>query len=487
MLSDGAYDRSSVGMCHTRWATHGRPTEDNAHPQVSSVASVGGDTSTGPEVAVVHNGVLTNHLTLKQGLKKLGYKFVSDTDTEVLAHLLHSQKKHMGENASWTDVVAASLSHVEGSFGIALMFSDQPDTIIAACCGATLFVCESEKGDLAIASDRKCLVGMANTAHRVRDGDVFTLTKGKPLKHHVGRFRLADAFPVDDEVVGCVVPGTGSPKRSDYADRSPKRTQAYQREAEAKRKRSGMLLPDGEATPSSPVTIPFSMETADKAGYEHHMLKEIMESPKAMRECLRGRVTPRGDGGHWEIRLGGLEVSLQVGGDFGRSATNLNKMVEEKTVSEAFQNASRIIIVAGGSSVNAALLGEYLIEMFVRIPVEVKCASEFRYSDPVLIEDEILIAISQSGDSVDTLECVKIAKAAGILTFGIVNVPGSPIAQTVHAGIYLNAGAEIGVAATKTFVCQVRFYHSFDFQTRGTVLKNKHCSTRSDAWNSAYF
>ncbi len=354
-LSEGL--RGSCGIGHTRWATHGVPNDANSHPHVASDGSF----------ALVHNGIIENYVTLRKQLIREGYTFESETDTEALVHLIHAIRNKTG--LSLPDAVREALTHVVGTYGIAVVSSYDPDILIAARKGSPLILGVGEDENF-VASDASALIEHTNQVVYLNDGEMVIVR--------------SDSFDVTS-------------------------------------------IENVHLTKEVHV-LEWDIGQLEKGGYDHFMLKEIMQQPDSIRDCLRGRV--RLDRG--EIRLGGL---LEV----------LNRI----------KDARRIIIVACGTSWHSGLVGEYLFEEFARIPTEVEYASEFRYRNPILYEDDVVIAISQSGETADTLAAVREAKAKGVLVIGVCNVVGSTIARETDAGVYLHAGPEIGVASTKAYTAQV--------------------------------
>ncbi len=347
----------SIGIGHTRWATHGPPSNENSHPHVSSDDSF----------ALVHNGIIENYTTLKEGLVRKGYTFDSETDTEVLVHLIEDVRNSTG--LELPEAVRQALAMVVGTYGIAIVSREDPDLMIAARKGSPLIV-------------------------GVGDGEYFLGSDAAPLIEHTRQV----VYLHDGEMV--VIRRSGMDVRS--LDNVPLTKEVHELE--------------------------WDLEQIEKQGYEYFMLKEIMEQPTALENCLRGRVRP----GDNTIQLGGLLEHM-----------------------ERIRAARRIIIVGCGTSWHSALVGEYLIEGLARIPVEVEYASEFRYREPILTDEDVVIAISQSGETADTLAAIREAKEHGALALGICNSVGSTIARETDAGVYLHAGPEIGVASTKAFTAQV--------------------------------
>ena len=348
----------SIGIGHTRWATHGEPNQVNAHPHLSSDASI----------AVIHNGIIENYAALKEELQKRGYVFKSDTDTEVLVHLIDEIKKI--EKCSLKDAVRLALNEVNGAYAIAVISLKEPNTMIGARKGSPLILGIGEN-EFFIASDATPVVEYTKKVIYLKDEEMVALNRD-------GSFEI---LTIHNETI--------SPKIQE---------------------------------------LELKLEMIEKGGYEHFMLKEIFEQPKSIFDSIRGRI----DSNEGTIKLGGLE--------------------EYKT---RILNAKRIIIVSCGTSWHAGLLAEYLFEDLARMNVEVEYASEFRYRNPVIDSDDIVIAISQSGETADTLAAIEMAKQKGCLILGVCNVVGSSIPRTSHAGCYTHAGPEIGVASTKAFTAQV--------------------------------
>ncbi|MFH1942660.1 MAG: glutamine--fructose-6-phosphate transaminase (isomerizing) [bacterium] len=345
---------STIGIGHTRWATHGAPSEKNAHPQFDCEH----------RIALVHNGIIENYARLKSQLESDGYRFVSDTDTEVLAHLID-----MFYEDDLAFAIREALLLVEGTFGVLFLSSLEPDRLYAAKRGSPLVI-------------------------GVGDGETFVASDGSALVEHTRNVIYLE----DDEMA--VVDCQGAQVRT---------------------------LKD-EKVVKAIEKLSFDLTHIQKDGHPHFMLKEIFEQPQTTQDSMRGRLLSE----EGTAKLGGLE------GYWDR-----------------IQNSSRLIITACGTSWHAALIGEYLIEKFAKIPVEVEYASEFRYRDPVISKKDTVLAISQSGETADTLAAVQEAKRKGALALGLVNVVGSTIARETDAGVYLHAGPEIGVASTKAFTSQV--------------------------------
>ncbi len=354
---DGNRPVGHCGIAHTRWATHGGPTEVNAHPHFSADG----------DIALVHNGIIENADELREDLQELGYEFRSETDTEVIIHLIDEAFKG---NQALEDAVAAALLQVEGAYGIAVISSRDPGKIVAARHGSPLLLGIGKDGEYLVGSDAAALVTHTRDVVYLDDGDVAVLNGDGHWTFHLER--------------GAV-------------DRPIHR-------------------------------VTWDLGAIEKEGFEHFMLKEIFEQPSSLRDVLRGRLLV--DEG--VSKLGGITIS------------DLELL-----------RIKRIIITACGTSWHSALLGEYMIEELARVPVEVEYASEFRYKSPLVDETTLVIAISQSGETADTLAALREAKRRGAPTMGIVNAVGSSIARETDFGVYLHAGPEIGVASTKAFTSQV--------------------------------
>lgn len=347
----------TIGMGHTRWATHGEPNDINAHPH----------TSQRKDFAIIHNGIIENYETLKQQLIKLGHQFESDTDTEVLAHLI---EEYMHQNSlSLDEAVRMALNNVVGAYGIVVMSEEHPDMIIGARKGSPLVLGIGDR-EYMLASDATPIVEITRRVVYLNDGEMVIA------------------------------------------------------------KRDGFTLKTIDNVVKTPFVqyLELELEELEKGGYDHFMLKEIFEQPTSISNCIRGRVNPNSD----YIHLGGIAQYI-----------------------DQIAQAQRIIIVACGTSWHAGLVGEYIIEELTRIPVEVEYASEFRYRNPIINENDVVIAISQSGETADTLAAIQLAKSKGAIILGVCNVVGSSIPRITDAGIYTHAGPEIGVASTKAFTAQV--------------------------------
>ena len=354
----------TCGIGHTRWATHGPPTTVNAHPHFAA----------GGNVMLVHNGIIENYETLKARLSELGHEFHTDTDTEVLCHLIDEVFERDLEHA-----VASALMRVEGAFGIAVVDSRDPDKIVVARRGSPLLigVGAAGSGETFVASDVAAVLDYTRQVVYLDDGELAILTRDGHEIHSL----------------------------SEYGANG--NTSRVEREVRL---------------------IDWDLERIEKGGFEHFMLKEIFEQPSTIRDAMRGRLL-EDDG---SARLGGL-----------------------RHLDDVLDRVERIVFTACGTSWHAALVGEYLIEDLARIPVEVEYASEFRYRRPIITENTLVVAISQSGETADTLAAMREAKRQGAPVMGIVNVVGSSIARESDGGVYIHSGPEIGVASTKAFTGQL--------------------------------
>lgn len=350
------------GIGHTRWATHGAPTDRNAHPHLSE----NGD------IAVVHNGIIENADVLRRRLQERGHTFSSDTDTEVLVHLIE-EVYDSGEGRSRESLeraVEAALQQVEGTYGIAVVSTRDPNKIVVARLGSPLLIGVAENNETFVASDAAAVIAHTRDVVYLNDGDMATITREGYVVHRTTQ------GPVKREV-----------SRVDW-----------------------------------------DLGEVERGGYPHFMLKEIMEQPNTLRETMRGRLLEE-------------EGNVQLGGLIG--------------MDDELKQTERIIILGCGTSWHSGLIGEYMFEDMARIPTDVEYASEFRYRRPVVEPNTLTISISQSGETADTLHAMREAKQQGATTLGIVNAVGSTIPRETDAGIYLHAGAEIGVASTKAFTSQV--------------------------------
>ena len=349
----------NLGIGHTRWATHGVPNDVNSHPHYSNSG----------DLVIIHNGIIENYESLKQELKKRGYTFKSDTDTEVLVNLIEDIK--ISNDVKLGKAVQIALNQVIGAYAIAVFDKNKPNEIVVAKLGSPLAIGIGDN-EFFIASDATPFIEYTNNAIYLEDEEMAVVRRGKDVS--IRKIK-------DDSLV------------------SP-----YVQE------------------------LQLNLEQIEKGGYEHFMLKEIFEQPHAIRDTYRGRLLTD----QAIIKMAGVEDNMKK-----------------------FLNADRIIIVACGTSWHAGLVAEYIFEDLARIPVEVEYASEFRYRNPVIKETDVVIAISQSGETADTLAAIKLAKSKGAFVFGVCNVVGSTIARETNAGAYTHAGPEIGVASTKAFTTQI--------------------------------
>lgn len=355
LLNHNDYN-SKIGIAHTRWATHGEPNDLNAHPHFDN----------SKEISLVHNGIIENYASLKKNLTERGYYFESDTDTEVLAVLVghfYIKTKDLCES------VRLALNEVTGTFGIVVMSSNEPNTLVAARRGSPM-VFGIGDDEFIIASDASAIIAHTKQVIYINDNEMIIVNQNT--------FHTKTIY--------------------------------------------------NEKTDNKIHEIEFDLTQIEKGGFPHFMLKEIYEQPITFKDSFRGRIIQK----EGDIKLGGL-----------------------RSVAENLRNSKRIIITACGTSWHSSLVGEYLIENFANIPVEVEYASEFRYRNPVINKDDIVFAVSQSGETADTLAAIKEAKQKGAIVLGIVNQVGSSIARETDAGMYIHAGPEIGVASTKAFTSQV--------------------------------
>lgn len=354
----GKNTNGTIGIGHTRWATHGEPNDINAHPHFSGSR----------KIVLIHNGIIENYAPLKEEMKKRGHKFESDTDTEVLVHLIEDIQQR--ENVELAEAVRIALNNVIGAYAIVILSQDNPGVLIAAKKSSPLVIGIGEN-EFFVASDATPIVEYTKNVVYLEDEEIAVMDMhGKLL---IKTIRNKEVEPY---------------------------IQALQ----------------------------IQLEAIEKGGFEHFMLKEIYEQPRSIKDSMRGRLNAV----EGVVALGGIHNHLQK-----------------------FQNAKRIIIIGCGTSWHAGLVAEYLFEDIARIPVEVEYASEFRYRNPVIYETDIVIAISQSGETADTLAAIELAKSKGATIFGICNVVGSTIPRHTHGGSYTHAGPEIGVASTKAFTAQV--------------------------------
>jgi glucosamine--fructose-6-phosphate aminotransferase (isomerizing) len=357
LVADRRFELGTVGIAHTRWATHGEPSQANAHPHTDGRG----------RIAIVHNGIIENYATLRQFLANKGHTFRSETDTEVLAILIG--ELYHDAAATLEEAVQAALREVTGTYGIAVMSADEPDKIVAARKGSPLIIGVGTDEYL-IASDAAAIIAHTANVIYLNDNEMAVVSRDGI------RTLTIDNVPVTKEVE----------------------------------------------------RIEWSLEEIARGGFEHFMLKEIFEQPEALRNCLRGRLDLRDQ----RIQLGGLD-----------------------RVRRELVKTRRIVISACGTAWHAGLVGEYLFEDLARIPTDVEYASEFRYRNPIIEDGTAFLAISQSGETADTLAALREAREKGALVLGIVNAVGSTLARETDAGVYIHAGPEIGVASTKAFTCQV--------------------------------
>ncbi|HUU30736.1 MAG TPA: glutamine--fructose-6-phosphate transaminase (isomerizing) [Phycisphaerae bacterium] len=350
----GVNAAGTLGIAHTRWATHGAPSDANAHPH----------TDESGKLAVVHNGIIENWSALRQLLEQEGIKFRSETDTEVLAHLFARHYEGDLEKA-----VQEGLREVRGAYGIAVIHADEPDVMVVARNGSPLIIGVGE-GEYIVASDASAIIEHTTNVIYLEDREMATVRRDGL------RTTTVDAIPTHKQVQ----------------------------------------------------QVEWTLAEIEKKGYEHFMLKEIMEQAESLADTMRGRLDVEAG----EVVLGGI-----------------------RDAARALTHARRVVLVGCGTAWHAALVGEYLLEDLARIPTEVEYASEFRYRNPIIDQGTVVIAISQSGETADTLAAVREAKLKGALVFGVVNVVGSTIARETDAGVYLHCGPEIGVASTKAFTSQL--------------------------------
>lgn len=354
-----ASSKATIGMGHTRWATHGVPNDINSHPHVSNSGNI----------VIIHNGIIENYEPLKKELLKRGYTFTSDTDTEVLVNLIEDVKKK--EKVKLGKAVQIALNQVIGAYAICVFDRENPDEIIVARLGSPIAIGVGED-EFFIASDASPFIEYTSNAIYLEDEEMAIVRLHKPLKIR----KIKDDSLVDPYIQ----------------------------------------------------ELQMNLEQIEKGGYDHFMLKEIYEQPNVIKDTYRGRLLAN----QGIIQMAGVEDNI-----------------------EKFLHAERIIIVACGTSWHAGLVAEYVIEEFARISVEVEYASEFRYRNPIINKNDVVIAISQSGETADTLAAIKLAKEKGAFVFGVCNVVGSSISRETNAGAYTHAGPEIGVASTKAFTTQI--------------------------------
>ncbi|PKM91148.1 glutamine--fructose-6-phosphate transaminase (isomerizing) [Candidatus Falkowbacteria bacterium HGW-Falkowbacteria-1] len=370
----------NIGIGHTRWATHGEPSDVNAHPHSSGSG----------DLVIVHNGIIENYNVLKEELVKNGYKFASETDTEVLAHLIEHVQKN--EKIDVADAVRLALSQVVGAYALVVLDKNNPSKIIAARKGSPLVIgLGSEKGEFFMASDATPIIEYTRDVIYLDDNEIAVVDKGK----------------LEIKTIENVV-------KNPFVQK-----------------------------------LEMDLEQIEKGNFPHFMLKEIYEQPKSVFDSIRGR-----------INLKDVSVEMRSLQDY----------------SEKLKNIKRLIFVGCGTSWHAGLVGKYLFEEIARLPVEVEYASEFRYRNPVVYQEDLVIAISQSGETADTLAAMQLTKERGATVFGLCNVIGSSIPRLSHAGAYTHAGPEIGVASTKSFTAQVSVLTLIALavaQIRGTISKEK--------------
>lgn len=347
---------SNVGIGHTRWATHGAPSNQNAHPHVNGRHTI----------AIVHNGIIENYRALKQMLKDMGYQFSSETDSEVIAHLI---SYFYDKEKNFFNAVRLALHEVDGAYGICCISSEEPDRIVAARKGSPLIIGVGENEHF-VASDAPAILEYTDNVIFLEDGDIAEITKDKFVIR-----------ALNNEIMSREV-----------------------------------------------MKLDLDISTIEKGGYPHYMLKEIFEQPESFQNSIRGRIVLSAG----NVKLGGLEPVL-----------------------DEILDAQRIILTACGTSWHAALVGEYMLEQYAEVPVEVEYASEFRYRNPIIKKNDVVIAISQSGETADTLAAIQEGKKKNALVLGICNVVGSSIARETQAGVYIHAGPEVGVASTKAFTSQL--------------------------------
>ncbi|WP_175621491.1 glutamine--fructose-6-phosphate transaminase (isomerizing) [Chryseobacterium schmidteae] len=359
-ISNNLKGTSKIGMGHTRWATHGVPSDRNSHPHVSNNG----------KIALVHNGIIENYDTIKKMLTEKGFSFKSETDTEVLVNLIQ-YFTDLNSETDFPEAVRYALNEVYGAYAITVMHEDYPGLLVVARLGSPLAIGIGNK-EYFIASDASPFVEFTKEAIYLEEGHMATIS----LEGGVDIRTITE---------------------------------------------NSKIIPEIQE-------LKLSLEQIEKGGYEHFMLKEIFEQPKSIHDTMRGRLIVN----EGVIKMAGIWDHV-----------------------EKFKNANRIIIIACGTSWHAGLIGEYLIEEFARVPVEVEYASEFRYRNPIITDKDVVIAISQSGETADTMAALKLAKEKGAFIYGICNVVDSSIARITDAGSYTHAGPEIGVASTKAFTAQL--------------------------------
>ena len=375
----GANLHAHIGIGHTRWATHGEPSDRNAHPHVSNSG----------QFAMLHNGIIENYVPIKNDLLKKGYTFKSDTDTEVLLNFIEDIKKN--NDCTLEEALRIALKRIVGAYCILLIDEKDPDTIIAARKGSPLVI-GIGKGEHFLASDASPIIEYTKEVVYVNDYEI--------------------AIVRADELI---LKNLGNEKQTPFIQK-----------------------------------LDMELAAIEKGGYDHFMLKEINEQPDTIFDCLRGRLLSHSG----QIIMGGVEDNIDV-----------------------LKNAQRIVMVACGTSWHAGLIAEYFFEELCRIPVEVEYASEFRYRNPIINKGDVIIAISQSGETADTLVALENAKEKGAFIFGVVNAVGSSIARLSHAGAYTHSGPEIGVASTKAFTGQLAVLMMMGLKiayAKGTIDENRY-------------
>ncbi|HEY3874136.1 MAG TPA: glutamine--fructose-6-phosphate transaminase (isomerizing) [Candidatus Kapabacteria bacterium] len=348
---------STIGIGHTRWATHGAPSDVNSHPQ----------TDQSGRIAIIHNGIIENYSHIKDRLLARGHTFQSETDTEVLAHLIG---EFYEKERNLTEAVRLALNEVVGAYGIAVVAQDSPEEIVCARKGSPLVLGVGNDNENFIASDAAAIIAHTRQVIYLADNEMATVTRSGIKTRTISNIEITKPIEV----------------------------------------------------------IEMELEAIEKGGFDHFMLKEIHEQPKTITDALRGRVIEE----EGNVVLGGLQNHLRD-----------------------LRRAKRLIITACGTSFHAGLIGKYMIEQYVRIPVDIEYASEFRYRNPIIEDDDVMFGISQSGETADTLAAMREGKRKGALALGIVNVVGSTIARESDGGVYIHAGPEIGVASTKAFTSQL--------------------------------
>jgi glucosamine--fructose-6-phosphate aminotransferase (isomerizing) len=370
----------TIGIGHTRWATHGVPNDVNAHPHMSGDGNL----------ALIHNGIIENYATLKEALMEQGHVFKSDTDTEVLVHFIEDIMTKTGSDLF--EAVRVALCEVVGAYAIVVMDRRYPDRLVCAKKSSPLVIGIGAEGDYFIASDATPFIEYTKNVVYLEDEEVALI----------------------DRVTGLKIVTIQNQQKDPYIHE-----------------------------------LELKLEAIEKGGYDSFMLKEIHEQPRSIHDSIRGRLNLN----HGMLKMSGIDRHEEI-----------------------WMNANRIIIVACGTSWHAGLVAEYLFEEFARIPTEVEYASEFRYRDPIIQPGDIVIAISQSGETADTLAAIELAKEKGAFIFGVCNVVGSTISRATHSGAYTHAGPEIGVASTKAFTAQVAVLYLIALSVadkRGTISKER--------------